>query len=909
MARLPGNVPLGLLCHLPHCVPIIVGRCGLSHRDEKVALCGWLSRIRNKGAIVWLDLRDRYGITQVVAEKGKTPPHVFAKLSQLGREYVLRVEGLVIERSAKNEHISTGAVEVQLERLEVLSHAKLPPLLVADETDAKEEVRMRYRYLDLRRPPLQRNIMLRHRVLQCMRACLNESAAGKPSFLEIETPTLVNYTPGGAGSFFVPSPHHDLSQGRYYALPQSPQIFKQLLMIGGFDAYYQVARCYRQEGLRADRQPEFTQLDCEMSFITRQDIFTLFEELTKRVFALQPSARLMPFQTMRYQDAMKGYGTDKPDLRYPPAIDLSEQAKGHACPLFEENPVVLGVLIPGGAKYSRKQWDALQKSLSADAVRLAYVKREEEVRSSLLKFFSPDALEAWIREAGGGTGDMLVLLAGAEEAVRGVSARLRQRCARDFEADRKSAFHPLWVIDFPLFKRVGNSYESVHHPFTKPLDEDMVFFDKGDLLQVRSDAYDLVINGVEVGGGSMRIADADLQQRVFELSAPLPPQPRKEYLSRFRFFHEALQYGTPPHGGIALGIDRLCALLTGSSSIRDFIPFPQTEKSDLMTDAPSDAHEAFLWSASTQDPLTQAAYDGDLEGVKQHLPADALGIRDINYLLSGSRRTPLAWACARGHVGVAKYLTDRTKEHVDTGDVDGYTPLHLSVIAGIFSDVWETLIAAGADVNSKDKFGRTPLHLAAGLEHLSVVQALVDAGADVNSAGKFGNTPLHWAATGGHLAVVQALVDAGASVNSVDKFGWTPLHLAARHGHLAVVEALLAAGADVNSVDRSGDTPLHEAATGGHLAVVQALVAAGASVKSKGKFGWTPLHLAAGLGHLAVVQALVAAGADPSLKSNSGPTPSDVAREREHTQVADYLQAELEKRVAAPKDKPAPKTP
>ena len=467
--------------------PLRTHHCGalrLSHCKEQVALCGWLSRIRNKGTIVWFDLRDRYGITQVVAEKGKTPPRVFDKLGKLGREYVLRVEGLVIERSAKNERISTGDIEVQLERLEVLSRAKLPPLLVAEETDAKEEVRMRYRYLDLRRPPLQRNIMLRHRVVQCMRAYLNEAAADAPSFLEIETPTLINFTPGGAGSFFVPSPHHDLSQGRYYALPQSPQIFKQLLMIGGFDAYYQIARCYRQEGLRADRQPEFTQLDCEMSFITRQDIFDLFEELTKRVFALQPSMRLMPFQTMSYQDAMRDYGTDKPDLRYPPAIDLSERTKGHACPLFAESPVVRGVLIPGGCKYSRKQWDALQKSLLAGEVRLAYVKQEEEVRSSLLKFFSPDTLADWVREAGGGTGDMLVLLVGVEKAVHGVSARLRQRCARDFEADRRDVFHPLWVVDFPLFKRVGNSYESVHHPFTKPLDEDMAFFDKRDWLRV-----------------------------------------------------------------------------------------------------------------------------------------------------------------------------------------------------------------------------------------------------------------------------------------------------------------------------------------------------------------------------------------------------------------------------------------
>ena len=349
----------------------------------------------------------------------------------------------------------------------------------------------------------------------------------------------------------------------------------------------------------------------------------------------------------------------------------------------------------------------------------------------------------------------------------------------------------------------------------------------------------------------MRIADADLQQKVFELSAPSPPRLREAYLSRFHFFQEALQYGTPPHGGIALGIDRLCALLTGSTSIQDFIPFPQTEKSDLMTGAPSDAHEAFLWSVSTQDPLAQAAYHGDLEGVKKALPLVIWEVQNAHYQLSRSRRTALAWACARGHVGVAKYLADKVKEHVNTGDVDGRTPLHLSIRAGIFSDVWETLIAAEADVNSADKFGMTPLHWAAALGHLAAVQALVDVGADVSSGDEIESTPLHWVSHQDGPAMVQALVDAGADVNSKDKFGAIPLHGAAKLGHLAVVQALVDAGASVNSGD---------------------------------KHGMTPLHGAAALGHLAVVEALVAAGAD-------------------------YLQAEMEKRAAAPKDKPAPKTP
>lgn len=558
------------------------GELNAAHCQTKVVLCGWLYHIRKKGRITWFDLRDRYGVTQVVAEKEKTPKALFDALHTLNREDVLRVEGAVILRSAKNDRMPTGAIEVVLEQLEVISRAKLPPLLIENKTDAAEEIRMRYRYLDLRRPIMQANMLLRHRLLQCMRAHLNEA-----SFLEIETPTLINYTPGGAKNFFVPSRRQS---NTYHTLPQSPQIFKQLLMIGGFDAYYQVARCYRDEDPRADRQPEFTQLDCELSFVTREDIFTTFERLIQKIFSLFPQHRLSPFRQMTYQEAMQQYGTDKPDLRYPamPIVDLSEGAKGAGFSPFDTAACVRGVLVPGGAqKYSRKRLDALEKVVAAiGAVRTVYMKMEESPVSSLSRFFSTETLGTWAEKVGAVKGDLLVLLAGTEQDTQQAAIALRSWCKQDIKADEEGGFYPIWVIDFPLFERSENedpqlkhAYQPVHHPFTKPIDEDVARLEDAP-LSVRADAYDLVINGVEVGGGSIRIADATLQEKIFDMLG-------LNKAGYFDFFLHALQYGTPPHGGIAFGIDRLCTLLAQGNSIRDFIPFPKTSAGrDLMTEAP-----------------------------------------------------------------------------------------------------------------------------------------------------------------------------------------------------------------------------------------------------------------------------------------------------------------------------------
>jgi len=559
------------------------GELRIEDVDKNITLCGWVQKIRDKGGLIWVDLRDRYGITQLVIDESKTAEEIADKARTLGREFVVKVQGVVLERYAKNDKIATGHIEIDVMALEVLNASKVPPFIIEDETDGGDELRMKYRYLDIRRNPVRQNLELRHKMLQQTRNYLD----GK-DFMEVETPFLIKSTPEGARDFVVPS---RVNEGEFYALPQSPQTFKQLLMVSGIDRYFQIVRCFRDEDLRADRQPEFTQIDCEMSFIDREDILKTFEGLVAFLFKQVLNYEVDKVERMSYDDAMKYYGSDKPDTRFEMKFtELNDVAQGHGFKVFDEAELVVGICAKGCATYSRKQLDGLTdfvKKPQIGARGLVYVKYNEDgtFKSSVDKFYDQDALKSWADKMGAKPGDLLLILSGTQSPTRSALSELRLKMGSDLGLMDRNAFKLLWVLDFPLLEWDEDSkrYHAMHHPFTSPKPDDlhMLSTDPG---AVRANAYDLVINGVEIGGGSIRIHDKELQQQMFDALGFTEDEAKKQ----FGFLMDAFQFGAPPHGGIAFGFDRLCALFGGSDSIRDFIAFPKNNAGrDVMIDSPS----------------------------------------------------------------------------------------------------------------------------------------------------------------------------------------------------------------------------------------------------------------------------------------------------------------------------------
>jgi aspartyl-tRNA synthetase len=559
------------------------GELRIDDAGKQVTLCGWVQRTRDKGGIIWIDLRDRYGITQLILEEGDTAPAIIAQARELGREFVIQATGKVVERTSKNDKMPTGDVEVRLEDLKILNPAKLPPFLIEDETDGGDDLRMKYRYLDLRRNPVRRNLELRHKMMQATRRYLDGL-----NFIEVETPVLIKSTPEGARDFVVPS---RMNPGEFYALPQSPQTFKQLLMVSGFDRYFQIVKCFRDEDLRADRQPEFTQIDCEMSYVTQEDILNTFEGLTKALFREIKGIELPEFKRMTYADAMKYYGSDKPDLRFDMKFtELTEMAQGKDFPVFNQAELVVAIAATGAAEYTRKQVDELTefvKKPQIGAKGMVYVRYNADgsLKSSVDKFYSEDELRAWAEACQAKPGDLILILAGEAHQTRKAMNELRLEMGSRLGLRDKNKYVVQWVLDFPLLEwsEEEQRWFAMHHPFTspKPEDFDLLYSDPG---AVRANAYDLVVNGVEVGGGSIRIHDRKLQEKMFErLGFTF-----EEAKAQFGFLMDAFEFGAPPHGGIAFGFDRLCALFGGSDSIRDFIAFPKNNSGrDVMIDSPS----------------------------------------------------------------------------------------------------------------------------------------------------------------------------------------------------------------------------------------------------------------------------------------------------------------------------------
>jgi len=533
--------------------------------------------------MVWVDLRDRYGITQLICNEQETSQDVLEAVRSLGREFVIQATGQVVERYAKNDNLPTGHIEVKATKVDVLNASVTPPFTIEDETDGGEDLRMKYRYLDLRRTPVRRNLELRHQLMLHTRQYMNEQ-----QFIEVETPVLIKSTPEGARDFLVPS---RMNAGQFYALPQSPQTFKQLLMVSGFDRYFQLVKCFRDEDLRADRQPEFTQIDCEMSFVTRNDVLNTFEGLVKHLFKVVKDVTLSDFPKMSYADAMKYYGSDKPDTRFEMRFaELNDLAQNKGFKVFDAAELVVGINAKGCASYTRKEVDALTdfvKRPQIGAKGLVYVKCNDDgsFKSSVDKFFDQEALASWAARFEAQPGDLLLILAGGADATRKQLNELRLEMGSRLGLRNKDTYQPLWVVDFPLLEwdEESGRYHAMHHPFTSPN------FDDIDKLQsapgqVRANAYDMVINGVEVGGGSIRIHDKELQQQMFKALGFTD----EEAQAQFGFLLDAFRYGAPPHGGIAFGFDRLCALMGGVDSIRDFIAFPKNNSGrDVMIDSPS----------------------------------------------------------------------------------------------------------------------------------------------------------------------------------------------------------------------------------------------------------------------------------------------------------------------------------
>lgn len=565
------------------------GELRLSHVGSTVTLSGWVARVRLMGSMAFVDLRDRYGITQLSFNEAYSA-EMLAKADELGREFVVKVTGTVAERESKNALMSTGDIEIIVTDLVILNQAKTPPFTIENETDGGDDIRMQYRYLDLRRDPVRANLELRHRLAQQIRNYLSDA-----SFLEVETPVLIKSTPEGARDFVVPS---RMNPGQWYALPQSPQTFKQLLMVSGFDRYFQIVKCFRDEDLRADRQPEFTQIDCEMSFVEREDILQTFEGLAKHLFEKEKGLTFGDFPRMNYADAMRWYGCDKPDIRFDmrfvelksPETDV-DLISGKDFVVFDSVEAVIGICAKGAGNYTRKQLDGLtdfvkRPQIGAKGLVWCRIEADGSAKSSVDKFYDAEALSAWKSAFGAEPGDLILLLAGDLHKTRKQLNELRLLMGTELGLRDPFDYKPLWVLDFPLLEHDEESgrWHAMHHPFTSPLPQDIALMHT-DPGSVRADAYDLVINGVEIGGGSIRIFDKSLQSRMFDLLG----FSKEEAQAQFGFLMNAFEYGAPPHGGLAFGFDRLCSLFGGSESIRDYIAFPKNNSGrDVMIDAPSE---------------------------------------------------------------------------------------------------------------------------------------------------------------------------------------------------------------------------------------------------------------------------------------------------------------------------------
>ncbi len=566
------------------------GELNASHINQEVTLAGWVQKSRDKGFMNWVDLRDRYGITQLIFDESRTEKSVFELAKTLGREFVIQIKGTVIEREAKNKNMATGEIEILVSELNILNSALTPPFTIEDETDGGEDIRMKYRYLDIRRNPVKNSLLFRHKVAQAVRNYLSEL-----DFCEVETPYLIKSTPEGARDFVVPS---RMNEGQFYALPQSPQTFKQLLMVGGMDKYFQIVKCFRDEDLRADRQPEFTQIDCEMAFVEQEDILNVFEGLTRHLLKEIKGIEVDKFPRMTYDYAMKTYGNDKPDIRFGMEFgELNEVAQNKDFGVFNSAELVVGIAAPGCANYTRKEIDALidwVKRPQIGATGMVYVKCEEDgsYKSSVDKFYNQEDLSNWAKITGAKTGDMIFVLSGPAHKTRTQLSALRMELATRLGLRNPAEFAPLWVVDFPLLELDEESgrWHAMHHPFTSPKPEDM------ELLatnpgSVRANAYDMVLNGNEIGGGSIRIHDKGTQQLMFKYLGFTEEEARNQ----FGFLMDAFQFGAPPHGGLAFGLDRLVAILGGQETIRDFIAFPKNNSGrDVMIDAPSSIDETQL---------------------------------------------------------------------------------------------------------------------------------------------------------------------------------------------------------------------------------------------------------------------------------------------------------------------------
>lgn len=560
--------------------------CGELRHDnigQEITLSGWVQKTRDKGFMIWVDLRDRYGITQLIFDESRTDKTVMEQAKSLGREFVVQVTGQVIERESKNPNLPTGDVEVLVQKLTILNASELPPFTIEDETDGGEDIRMKYRYLDIRRNPIKEKLLFRHKVAQEVRNYLSAQ-----DFCEVETPYLIKSTPEGARDFVVPS---RMNSGEFYALPQSPQTFKQLLMVGGMDRYFQIVKCFRDEDLRADRQPEFTQIDCEMSFVEQEDILQTFEGLTKHLLKKIRNVDVTDFPRMTYDEAMRKYGNDKPDIRFGMEFgELNEVTQHKDFKVFNEAELVVGMAVPNAASYSRKQIDELidwVKRPQVGALGMVYCKCESDgtFKSSVDKFYDQEDLAKWAEVTGANAGDLILVLSGKANKTREQLSALRMELGNRLGLRKSDEFAPLWVVDFPLLEwdEESERFHAMHHPFTSPKPEDMDKLES-DPGAVRANAYDLVLNGNEIGGGSIRIFDKTMQQRMFALLGFT----EEEAENQFGFLMNAFRYGAPPHGGIAFGLDRLVAILGGQETIRDFIAFPKNNSGrDVMIDAPA----------------------------------------------------------------------------------------------------------------------------------------------------------------------------------------------------------------------------------------------------------------------------------------------------------------------------------
>jgi aspartyl-tRNA synthetase len=565
------------------------GELNISNLGQTVTLCGWVQKSRDLGGTTFIDVRDRYGLTQLVFNTDSDAT-LREQSRDLGREFVIKVTGKVVERTNKNAKLSTGDIEIVVSAIEVLNSAKVPPFMIEDETDGGEELRAKYRYLDLRRNPIRNNLVMRHKLAQEVRRYLDSL-----DFIEVETPVLIKSTPEGARDFVVPS---RMNPGEFYALPQSPQTFKQLLMVSGFDRYFQIVKCFRDEDLRADRQPEFTQIDCEMSFITQEDILNTFEGMARHLFKNVKGIELGDFPRMQYADAMRLYGSDKPDIRFGMEfVELNDIVKGKGFGVFDNAELVVGINAKGAAEYTRKQLDELTEWLKRPqigATGLIYMRHGADgtLKSSVDKFYNEDELTNWAATFNTQPGDLVLILAGQTDKVRKQLSELRLEMGGRLGFRDKNVYAPLWVLDFPLLEwdEETERYHAMHHPFTSPKPEDIPMLET-DPGAVRANAYDMVVNGIEVGGGSIRIHDRALQSLMFKHLGFSPEEAQKQ----FGFLMDAFEFGAPPHGGIALGFDRLCSIFAGLDSIRDVIAFPKNNSGrDVMIDSPSTIADAQL---------------------------------------------------------------------------------------------------------------------------------------------------------------------------------------------------------------------------------------------------------------------------------------------------------------------------